>query len=518
MLAYAARSRDGIIVDRREIEAERLAKLTVFLCLRIGICRRKAPRRSHRVVFDQFQIARVGTRLDPVGADDDRPESRRRKTEGRVGRRRCWRKEGAVGATIAEQIGKAVLRFDVAIADLGLEQLCDLGAESQAELVGVRDLQVITDKAQLAPTARPRPGEQLCTALFGQVDRVPRHTGRPRGTAIVRVAGVEVECPGCVGSGADFLLQEVELVAVIGTAEPAEHHIARVFVEFVAEAYARLPSAREGLALAARRDEVADVVIGVYQVRIIGRRHRIHRISGMDEIEESRGAFIIPANAEIQRQSICDLPVVLHIDAELEILGIDDRAAVAGRGAELDAVRHIVVEGAATGVERRVIGIDGVETVELQRVELNPFRLRANLDRMTFDAGPGKVVLDAPTLLALFLIIAATADAQDVAANDDAGWGVRRRRAGIGKEEAVVEDGRRRRPLHIFISDLEIVDPIVGGMLPTASDAQFLDVLRTDRLTRIDPGAEEFATFLAIFARKLDQVAVRRLEAELAEI
>ena len=55
-------------------------------------------------------------------------------------------------------------------------------------------------------------------------------------------------------------------------------------------------------------------------------------------------------------------------------------------------------------------------------------------------------------------------------------------------------------------------------MFPAAGDTQFLDVLRTDRLTRVKTAAEELAAFLAIFARKLDQVAVRRLKAELAEI
>src|SRR3546814_19038001 len=51
---------------------------------------------------------------------------------------------------------------------------------------------------------------------------------------------------------------------------------------------ARLPSPHERLALRSRGDEIVDVVIGVDQVRIVGRRHGIHRIGRMDEIEESR--------------------------------------------------------------------------------------------------------------------------------------------------------------------------------------------------------------------------------------
>src|SRR3546814_15767115 len=115
----------------------------------------------------------------------------------------------------------------------------------------------------------------------------------------------------------------------------------------------------------------------------------------MDEIEESRRPLIIPAHAKIERQPVGNLPVILDIDAELEILRIDDRAAVAGLGAELKAIWNIVVETTA-GRERGVIGIEGIEVTELERVELDPLGLCANLDRMAFEPGPGEIVLDAP--------------------------------------------------------------------------------------------------------------------------
>src|SRR3546814_8485749 len=89
---------------------------------------------------------------------------------------------------------------------------------------------------------------------------------------------------------------------------------------------ARLPSPHERLALRSRGDEIVDVVIGVDQVRIVGRRHGIHRIGRMDEIEESRRPLIIPAHAKIERQPVGNLTVILDIDAELEILRIDRRA------------------------------------------------------------------------------------------------------------------------------------------------------------------------------------------------
>src|SRR3546814_1307018 len=99
--------------------------------------------------------------------------------------------------------------------------------------------------------------------------------------------------------------------------------------------------------------------MGVDQVRIVGRRNGIHRSGRMDEIEESRRPRIIPAHAKIERQPVGNLPVILDIDAELEILRIDDRAAVAGLGAELKAIWNIVVETTA-GRERGVIGIEGI--------------------------------------------------------------------------------------------------------------------------------------------------------------
>src|SRR3546814_1188251 len=55
-------------------------------------------------------------------------------------------------------------------------------------------------------------------------------------------------------------------------------------------------------------------------------------------------------------------------------------------------------------------------------------------------------------------------------------------------------------------------------MFPPSGHAQFLDILRADRAPRIDAARQKFAAFLAIFARHLDQVAVRRLETEFAEI
>src|SRR3546814_17665955 len=125
----------------------------------------------------------------------------------------------------------------------------------------------------------------------------------------------------------------------------------------------------------------------------------------MDEIEESRRPLIIPAHAKIERQPVGNLPVILDIDAELEILRIDDRATVAGLGAELKAIWNIVVDTTA-GRERGVIGLERVEIAELERVELAPLGLCADLDRVAFEHAPGEIVLDPPAFLPLFLSVA----------------------------------------------------------------------------------------------------------------
>src|SRR3546814_21059605 len=106
---------------------------------------------------------------------------------------------------------------------------------------------------------------QLLATRLGQVDRIPRNTGRPGHAAVLGIAGNEVERAGGVGTDADFLLQKVELVAVVRTAEAAEQDIARLVVELVAEADARLPSPHERLALRSRGAEIVAVVIGVDQ-------------------------------------------------------------------------------------------------------------------------------------------------------------------------------------------------------------------------------------------------------------
>src|SRR3546814_10783116 len=76
---------------------------------------------------------------------------------------------------------------------------------------------------------------------------------------------------------------------------------------------------------------------------------------------------------------------------------------------------------------------------------LDPLGLCADLDRMAFEPGPGEIVLDAPAFLALVLIVAAAADAQDVAAHDHARLRVGRRRASIGEQKGVAEFDRRGR-------------------------------------------------------------------------
>src|SRR3546814_4862362 len=59
-----------------------------------------------------------------------------------------------------------------------------------------------------------------CALVTGvQTCALPIYTGRPGHAAVLGIAGNEVERAGGVGTDADFLLQKVELVAVVRTAE-----------------------------------------------------------------------------------------------------------------------------------------------------------------------------------------------------------------------------------------------------------------------------------------------------------
>src|SRR5690606_19173000 len=88
---------------------------------------------------------------------------------------------------------------------------------------------------------------------------------------------------------------------------------------------------------------------------------------------------------------------------------------------------------------------------------------------------------------------------------------------GIGEKGPVTELERGRCPFDVFIGELEIVDPAIGGMFPSPGDAQFLDILRADRAACVDAVAQELSAFLAVLARYLEQIAIARREVDLAE-
>src|SRR3546814_9015579 len=102
---------------------------------------------------------------------------------------------------------------------------------------------------------------------MGQIDRVPRHAGRPRIAGVVGVAGDEIEGAGCGGTDAELLLQKIELIAVIGPTVTPEDSTAPLVVERIGKADKRLPRTLERLSIGPRRDIIVDVVIRVDQVR-----------------------------------------------------------------------------------------------------------------------------------------------------------------------------------------------------------------------------------------------------------
>src|SRR5690606_24976673 len=150
-----------------------------------------------------------------------RPKSRRRKSKGRIGGRRRRREKAAIGTAVAKQIGKAVLALDMAVADLDLEQRGQPPAHAQAELVRIGNLELVVDEAQFAPTARSRLNKKLCAAFGGEIDGIPREARRPGVARIVGITRDEVEGSRRERSDADFLLEEIELVAIVRAAVAA---------------------------------------------------------------------------------------------------------------------------------------------------------------------------------------------------------------------------------------------------------------------------------------------------------
>jgi len=212
-------------------------------------------------------------------------------------------------------------------------------------------------------------------------------------------------------------------------------------------------------------------------------------------VEERRRPLIIPAQTDIQRQAVVDFPIILCIDAELEILRRDVGVAAVDRGVEIHTIRDRVVERAARGVAH----IIGEERVLILRVgvEFDPLRLHPDLEGVAFEPGPGEIVRNLPALLALVLKIAARADAQDIAAPCP-----RCRRYGgqDGVEQRdIAEIDRPRPPAHILIGHLEIIHPGVGRMLPAREPAPFLDLRDRGGVGSGKTVVQLFAALVAIF-------------------
>ena len=262
----------------------------------------------------------------------------------------------------------------------------------------------------------------MSAAFRRQEERIEPHAGRRQGAWIGRISGLEIErARGEALGDTQLLTEEIELVAIVGAAISAEHHETAIFVQCIAEAETRLEGARECFALGAVGNELGDVVIGVDEVGIIGWRYGIDKGLRRDEIEIGRDFLVIPTNAEIERQAVGDVPVVLDIDPDLPCIGRDLVVTRTVLESELDAVGHVVVEEAAIGdelavrrVEDRVVLVERIEIVQLRGAQFDLLVLDARLDRVAFEADPGEIVLDRVTLLAFVLKVGAAADPQDI--------------------------------------------------------------------------------------------------------
>ena len=155
--------------------------------VRVRVGDRHAPVRLVRVRLLRRQQQRGRARLDAVVDDDERAEARDAVAERHLlPLRQRVLAEAAVAAAVAELEHDAVLRLDVRDRRRGVPALVpqvEAVAHAEAELVGVRHLQVVVDQVDLAPEVRVRRDQRLeVGAIEERRIEVPRHC--------VSVAGV----------------------------------------------------------------------------------------------------------------------------------------------------------------------------------------------------------------------------------------------------------------------------------------------------------------------------------------
>ena len=217
-----------------------------------------------------------------------------------------------------------------------------------------------------------------------------------------RIAGVEVEGNRLVATLEPFQRQEVELVAVVRSAIAAERLELAVGRDVIGEADARLELAEEVVAGMAVRDVIPNAVISALDVGPVFQRRHDRR--GRDVIVIGGIVLEIPAQAEIERQPVGRVPIILRIKTELQIVRAHPAARRAvDRDAELQLIRNAVVE------PRRVGILDIVEILRavrraLQRLQRQILCLHADLERVVFHRGVGEIVVKGETLLALVLV------------------------------------------------------------------------------------------------------------------
>ena len=115
-------------------------------------------------------------------------------------------------------------------------------------------------------------------------------------------------------------MNEIKLVAVVGAAITAKKHELAIRIKPVRKAEPWLDRAIEDFSFGTGRDVIVDVVVRVDEIGIVFRLNSRHSRRIVHVIEEIWRALEVPANAEIERQPIRDIPVVLNVGAKLESL------------------------------------------------------------------------------------------------------------------------------------------------------------------------------------------------------
>ena len=386
-------------------------------------------------------------------------------------------------------------------------------AQADAELIGVRRLEIVVDQVDLATQIRIRFDQSRQQPWIIQISRIPGDAVADADIALM-TRHVEATCVSREGAFRTLDRKVVEDIAIVGASRAAEQNVTLVAREVVREAHARLDAAVECFAIVAGADVVVDVDPAERECLSVGLAQR--RIgSGVDAVDRvddghrrhivqiARRSLIVIADTEIELQLVSDVPVVLQIDAKLFVVRLHVALGHAGHHcAERDLIRRHQIT-ADVVVELRVVGL------LFERVDLDLLVLDARLHDMRahpFEWLEGQIVLERIALLAFVLIVGAAAQIQQQPVRIVGGQLV----AGLDVHGPRIE-------LRVLEGEVRIVQKAQARVLIAQVDARFGVVLGAGVRGGILVADAGQLAFIAILHRQLEQMIFRRCPVDFAE-